>query len=177
VAELKAGDEQAWDRFIADYGGTILAVASRFNLSHDDREDLFQNTCLSAVRSIQTLRNPARLSSWVYSIAYRLVVDMLRRRRGTSLERHGGGNPPIASAAQGASVEDSLVWAQEIARLHEALGRLEDRCRRLLRALYLCDQPLSYLEIARREGIPVGSIGPTRARCLKKMRILLDDIK
>ena len=75
VAGLAAGDEAAWRIFVEEYGRLIYSIAANFNLEDSDREDLFQETCFTALRSVATLRNPARLASWVYTIAYRLLVQ------------------------------------------------------------------------------------------------------
>jgi RNA polymerase sigma factor (sigma-70 family) len=169
VEQLLARDEEAWRRFVTDHGRLIYAVAARLGLDEIDRDDLLQETCLTALRSIQTLESPARLASWVYTVAYRIGIDLLRRRRpeilvdqvGESFERSGTPN------REPAFVTD-LERLESVAQLLDALALLDPRCRRLLTALYIEDPRPSYAEISQRESIPIGSIGPTRARCLEK---------
>ena len=176
IAGLIAGDEAAWRRFVREQGGLIHAVAFSFGLSDADREDLFQSACLAAVRSITTLRDPTRLSSWVYTLTYRLAIDTHRKGRELPLSDLPDPNVPMEALRLEPTVAEDLVRLEEIARLRDAIGLLDPRCRRLLEALYLEDPPPSYLEISGRDGIPVGSIGPTRARCLAKVRILLEEL-
>ena len=160
VAGLAAGDEAAWREFIESYGGLIYAAASKLDLSEERRDDLFQETCLKALASIQTLKNPARLASWVYTIAYRLGVDALRKERPEVIvedfralaeERHGHGESenPLRRLAR----------LEEVARLLDALDALDPKCAKLLEALYLEDPRPSYEEISARVRMPIGSIG------------------
>jgi RNA polymerase sigma factor (sigma-70 family) len=173
VAGLRARSESAWCEFVQTYGGLIHAVAARLDLSEADREDLIQETCLTALRAIHTLQSADRLASWVYTIAYRLGIDRLRRRPEESLEGLG----TIADQqAAGAIDPDALVRLERlesIAHLHDALAQLDERCRQLLTALYLEDPQATYDTVARRQNLPIGSIGPTRARCLQKAYRLL----
>ncbi|MCK4304798.1 MAG: sigma-70 family RNA polymerase sigma factor [Candidatus Eisenbacteria sp.] len=177
VQGLLCRDERAWRQFIRDYSGLIYAVATEFHLKGADRDDLFQNTCLAAVRAIDTLRDPSMLSLWIYRIARNRAIDALRRRRPeVSLEQLDGAARSSAAMQENPSIVDELERLEDVARLRDALDRLDDRCRRLVRILYLTDPRPSYADVACREKMPMGSIGPTRARCLKKMRRLLKSL-
>jgi RNA polymerase sigma factor (sigma-70 family) len=173
VTGLRARDESAWREFVQAYGGLIHAVAARLDLSEADREDLFQETCLTALRAIHTLQSADRLASWVYTIAYRLGIDRLRRRSEESLEALG----PMADQHVAGEIDAGalvhLERLESIADLHDALAKLDERCRQLLTALYLEDPRPAYEVIAKRQNLPIGSIGPNRARCLKKAHHLL----
>ncbi len=172
---MVAGDEGAWRCFVSEYGGLINAVAARFGLLGDDRDELFQATCASAVRSIGALRSPERISSWVYNIAWRKAIDVKRLRQ-REVGSHGlaGLSHPERHLVQAASIEDELVRREEVLQLYLALDRLDARCRRLVTGLYL--ERLSYAELAGREDLPVGSIGPNRARCLERLRSLIESL-
>ncbi len=174
VEGLSRGDDAAWRAFLASYGPVVYAVSRRFAADGIDPEDLFQETCLRALRSIDTLQNPERIGSWVYTIAYRLGIDALRRGRleavadphaALEVMRTDGSEPP--------GPDHALERLEQIAQLIDALGELDERCRRLLTALYLEEPAPPYAEIGRRQGMPIGSIGPTRARCLLKLKNLL----
>ncbi len=177
VDGLVAGEERAWQEFLHSYGRLIYAVVGRFAVKGIDRDDLFQETCLKALQSIHTLQSPDRLASWVYTIAYRLSVDALRRQRPEArLE-----NPDALLDTETAGREPQeplqrLERLEKIARLLDGLQMLDPRCRRLLTALYLEEPPPSYVAIGKREDMPVGSIGPTRARCLGKLKKVLADL-
>lgn len=165
LAALAAGDEGAWRRFMADYGGVIHAALLRFPLAEAERKDLYQETCVRVLDRVEGVRDPARLSSWVFGIAYRLSIDTLRRR-GRMVADHdfdreiSPGPPPDAALAE----------LEATVRVRDALARAPARCRALLHALYLEQPTPSYKEIGERLGMRIGSIGPTRARCLAKLR-------
>lgn len=177
VAGLAAGQEQAWREFIDSYGSLIYAAASKLDLSPGRRDDLFQETCLRAMSSIHTLKDPERLASWVYTIAYRLGVDALRRERPEVVVED---LDVVADEHQLDEPEDhplsQLEHLESVAHLMDAMGALDIRCRNLLSALYLEEPRPSYEEISARAEMPIGSIGPTRARCLGKVRKLIENL-
>jgi RNA polymerase sigma factor (sigma-70 family) len=168
VARLRSGDEGAWRQFMADYGRLIFLIAKRVGLPEQDREEVFQNTCLSVLRFIESLRDPEKITSWVYSISYRHALDLLKKQR--SADPHA-----LASELDQwtPSALEAVERLDQAERLLGVIEELPERCRNILHSIYLDKSHPSYEEIARREGIPVGSIGPTRARCLKKLRRLL----
>lgn len=166
---LAQGDADAWRQFLDRHGRLVLLISRRMGLGREDAEDVFQMTFLKAQRGLRSLRDPERLTSWVYSIAYNEAVRMRNRR---ALET-GPQNPPDGAAgAVPAPEEAPNTWAERLdlsERVDQALGKLDPRCQRLLRALYSSAMP-AYADVAAELGIPVGSIGPTRARCLEKLR-------
>ncbi len=177
VDGLSHGDDAAWRVFLTTYGRLIYAVARRFSAKGVDPDDLFQETCIRAHQSIHTLQSPQRLGSWIYTIAYRLGVDALRRERSEAgVEDLEALRAAHEAAHREPDPDQALERLEAIARLMDALGGLEERCRRLLTSLYLEEPPPSYVEIGQREGMPVGSIGPTRARCLKKLKIVMEGL-
>ncbi|MCK4414605.1 MAG: sigma-70 family RNA polymerase sigma factor [Candidatus Eisenbacteria sp.] len=169
VAGLIAHEEWAWRQFVEDYARIIYSIGGMLGFSPADREDLLQSTCLTALRSIATLRDPAKLSSWTYSVARRLAIDKLRQKREFPIEDLHGDDRSAALPNPNPLISDELQRLEETARLADAVGKLDDRCRLLLTTLYLQDPRPSYRSIAQSLEIPVGSIGPTRARCLKKL--------
>lgn len=171
VARLGKGDEAAWRRFMNDYGRLIFLVAKRMGLPQEDREEVFQSTCMSVLRFIGTLRDPEKLTSWIYSISYRHGLDLVKKNR------------PADREAVAAEIDDWTPGALELveqldraARLRAAVEKLPVKCRKILYAIYLDGSNPTYEKISQREGIPVGSIGPTRARCLEKLRRLVLDV-
>lgn len=171
---LERRDEEAWRFFIGEHGRLIYGVLARFDLSPSDRDDLFQETCLTIIRAVGSLRDPKSLLSWVYSITYRLAIDAKRKARpATSLEEIGEERLRTPDPWIEPHFAKELEELQLAARTADGIGRLDPRCRNLLTALYIEDPPRSYQEISRQLGIPVGSIGPSRARCLEKLRLLL----
>jgi len=174
VHGLVAGDETAWREFVEQYGRLAYAAASRLGMTAEQSEDLFQDTCLLALESIQTLRDPGRLASWTYSIAYRRAIDALRRQRpGVALEEVDADADAPPALVHAPEIAAELERLEETASLMDAMAQLDSRCRRLLEALYLETPRMGYNQLAQREGMPIGSIGPNRARCLGKLRSLL----
>jgi len=158
---LCAGDEGAWRSVIDRHGSLVMLAARRVRLSPAQCEDVFQNTFASAYESIASLRDPDRLASWLYSIAHRFALAVIRRQRPEV--------PVNLGHAALTRLEDARI-------LRAAMVHLEARCRDLVTALYLEDPGPSYEEISRRFDMPMGSIGPTRARCLRKLRKLMNEV-
>lgn len=171
VRRLQAGDNRAWREFMAEQGKLILVVARRARLDESEREEVFQSTCLSAFRAIGSLRDPARLTAWVYSIAHHHAMDLVRsKRREAALHSAGLGTAP-EEAAHHVAVGPQVIEQYERARhVRRAMESLDPRCRRVISGLFLAEPPMTYDELSARERIPLGSIGPTRARCLRKLR-------
>lgn len=152
---LAQGDEGAWNSFISEFGPVIYAVAGRFHLQPADRDDLFQRACLAVVRHIESLRDPSRLASWTYGIAFRLAIDGRRRQKPEiALEDADPGDRSLRLAAP--EILGDLERLERAAIVRDALAGIGDRCRRLLTAIYLEDPPASYEEICRRENLPWG---------------------
>ncbi|MCC7144577.1 MAG: sigma-70 family RNA polymerase sigma factor [Candidatus Eisenbacteria bacterium] len=176
VAGLGRKDDDAWTVFFAEFGGLIRAVAARAGLSSADQAEVFQRTCVRVLERIETLREPRSLGAWVFGIASRLSLDLLRERsRSAPLEEAAGKfEAEIETGAEAPpSVLERLVELETVARVRDGLAELDPRCRRLLDALYLEDPRPSYREIAERESIPIGAIGPNRARCAERLAAIL----
>jgi RNA polymerase sigma factor (sigma-70 family) len=177
IAACLDGDASAWDALLQRYEGLIYSVLVRAGLSGADADDLFQDVCLILYNHLDDLRDSSRLAGWLVMTARR-EVWRLGRRRGAALaselpefvwenEARPVGQDPAAApdAAALAAVEQHLV--------RQAMVKLQDRCRNLLTLLYLLDPPKSYQEVSSELGVPMGSIGPTRARCLQQLQKLL----
>ncbi len=169
VEGLRTNSDAAWRAFVDQYGKLIHSVAVRVGLNSDEIDDHFQGVCLSVLRSIGKLRDSRYLVSWVYKIAYRAAIDSRRRKRDSV---------PVDSYSEAEStalqVEPSIIeemqQLQTVAQLMDSLDELDPKCGRLLKLLFLAEPQLSYEEISRKEDLPLGSIGPNRARCLEKLQ-------
>jgi RNA polymerase sigma factor (sigma-70 family) len=178
IAACLKGDAAAWDALIKRYAALIYSIGRRMGLSDSDNDDVFQDVCVILLEHLADLRDTARLSSWLISTTKR-EVWRLRKRRGVALASELGegewaleGTTDIHSRSA-SSPEADIMALEDQQMMREALTRLQDRCRRLLTLLYGVDDPPSYQEIADEFALPVGSIGPTRARCLQQLRKLL----
>jgi len=177
VAGLQAGEESAWREYIRAHGRLMIAAGRRVGIRGTDLEEIVQITSVEACRSIGSLREPARLASWTYQIAFRAAVK-LRRRRGPESAADGllEGDFLATIAGEGPSPEDVAIRLEQEQWVREGFDRLEPPCRRLLEALYLETPPLGYNEVSARLQMPIGSIGPTRARCLEKLKKALSPV-
>ena len=168
VTRAGSGDKQAWDALVERYAPLIWSICRRHALGGADTEDVAQNVWLTLVNQLGTLRDPAALPGWLATTTRRECGRVLRAAR----RPHDAGRPPDAETIpdeQAVTAEQELLTAERHAALREALAQLPPCCQQLI-TLLLEDPPMSYAEISARLGVPVGSIGPNRGRCLDKLR-------
>jgi RNA polymerase sigma factor (sigma-70 family) len=142
-------------------------------LNTEDAADVVQLTWLALLENLDRIREPARLAGWLSTTCRRQALSLMRRSRptvnveDTHMERLLGGGPPA---------DEPILTAEQFAILWQTFQQLSDMCQRVLRALVVEaeDGPPSYHAVAAKLGMRVGSLGPTRARCLEQLRKLLD---
>jgi RNA polymerase sigma factor (sigma-70 family) len=174
VQAAVAGDARAWDRLVDRYAGLVWSVCRAHRLNAEDAADVSQLTWLRLLENLDRIRDPQRLAGWLATTCRRECLAFLRRSRPTTpvgdehLNRLLGGS---------AAADRSVLAADQNATLWQAFLRLSEWCQRVLRALVLDaeDGPPSYRLVAAELQVPVGSLGPTRARCLSQLRKLLDN--
>ena len=167
VARANDGDQQAWNCLVDRFLPLVSAVIARFRLSRADADDVNQTVWLRLVEHLDDLREPSALPGWLVTTARNEALRVIRKS-----DRLRPMDPltwPGFDTAAEASISDELLSAERHRALVEAVDELR-RDRRELLLLLLRDPPLSYAEIGRRLGKPVGSIGPTRARVLDELR-------
>ena len=146
----------------------------RYGLSREDAADITQLTFTILVQSMDTLPEDSRLGAWLVTVARRHTWRLLnRKRREGEAEEHGRSSeaPELLSNS---GTEDLEHW--ELTEwLNHGLSVVDKTCRDLLSALYLEPEQPSYAEVAARLGMAVGSVGPTRIRCLKRLREMLGE--
>lgn len=178
VQRCLAGDEQAWQALVDRYVALVHSVPLRHGLSPMEAEDVAQDTFLALARNLDRIQEPQALASWLMITARRLSWRALTRRNREPVgSQEDLGTGATSALPDPAPSMDELVqtWARQEA-LYGALARLDERCRQLLTLLFLDPQEPSYAEIGEQLGLPVGSIGPTRNRCLAKLRRLLEGL-
>ncbi len=172
LAAAAKGDQQAWDAIVKRYSDLVWMVARGFRLSPADASDVAQATWLRLVEHLADIRDGERLGAWLVTTAKREALGLLRRgRRDIPVESTGLAEP---DAVDGESPEQYILRTEQDTLLWKAFRRLGAQCQRLLRVL-LADPPLAYAEVGAALDMPVGSIGPTRARCLSTLRALLKE--
>lgn len=165
IARCLAGDQAAWTVLVGRYNRLVFAVARRAGLSQEDAEDTFQVVFTTLYRRLAGLRDLERLAAWLITTTHREAVRARRRQPFQDELRE-----EVATGEE--AIEDLVERETRRQTVREAVAALDDRCASVVRALFLeTDQP--YAAIAERLGIAVGSIGPTRARCLAKLGALL----
>ena len=131
----------------------------------------------SLLNSVDAVRDPAKLGGWLATVARRHTWRILRRSQ-TEVpfpEDTDEGELSEDAAVLGRTATDPLEAREISVWLNQGLTRLGQRCRDLLTALYFEAEPLPYAMVATKIGIPLGSIGPTRARCIEQLRKLLQE--
>ncbi len=164
VEAALAGDRGAWEEIVARYKGVAWKVISTFDLGHEDRNDIFAATFFRLFDRLATIRDPEKLPGWLATTARNEALTMLRARsRERPSERLGEEADDMAPSDEHL-LDDELRDA-----LRRAMDELDPDCRRFL-LLLTAEPPLSYDDIAALTGRPRGSIGPTRQRCLERLR-------
>jgi RNA polymerase sigma factor (sigma-70 family) len=166
VRAAAAGDRRAWDHVVDRFSGLLWSVAAGYRLSQADAADVFQTTWLRLLENLGNLRDPERVGAWLATTARHECQRALRRvdrfkpvGDERELEPQGPGPPPPEALVL-ESERDRTLW--------QAFAQLSERCQRLLRVVVVVSPP--YEEAAAVLEMPVGSIGPTRARCLERLR-------
>jgi len=165
VNAAAAGDETAWNQLVETYSGLIWAIARSHRLNDADAADTAQATWLHLLEHLGDLHDPDRVGAWLATTARR---ECLRVLRAGNRQVPYGDEPP-ESVDPGPGVEEALFTGERDAALWAAFGRLRPSDRALLRLLMADPQP-RYEEISAALDMPIGSIGPTRARALDRLR-------
>jgi RNA polymerase sigma factor (sigma-70 family) len=168
VTRARHGDQRAWDGLVERYAPLVWSICHRYQLRSADVDDVHQIIWLQLVSQLDKIRDPAALPGWLATTTRRECVRVLRAARGPRAAE------PVPDAEtipdeQALIAEQELLAAERHAALREALARLSPGCQRLIGKL-IEDPPLTYAQISASLGIPVGSIGPLRGRCLDKLR-------
>lgn len=181
VQQCVRGESAAWSRLIDRYAPLVDTVARRAGLDRHGAADVLQTVFARLFEHLPRIDHPQRLQAWIVTASKRESWLQCRRgRRTVSMTPSGDWSErePIWELVDRTAIaEDALSQRQQIDQLRAGLCLLDGRCRDLLELLFpRDDEPLTYAEIARRLDAPVGSIGPTRSRCLDKLRRTLEEM-
>ena len=170
VRGAAAGDRRAWERLVDQYSRLIWSIAGEFRLGESDAADVSQITWMRLLEHIDRIEYPDRVGSWLAATARNECLRSLAARKRVVLSPD---DTELSDAVAHEPEIDAGLLADERAQVvREALSRLPRRWQRLLEML-MADPPVSYAEISDQLDLPIGSIGPTRGRCLARLRVLL----
>ena len=175
ILACRRGDAAAWETLIARYQRLVFSIPRRAGLDADLSAEVFQQVFTVLLQRLDQIEHPMHISAWLATTARREARRVRWRERGSAFTP---GNPEIATEEildTALLPDEVLVRLEEQHKIRTAVAALEDRCRKLLTLLFYQPDPPPYTEIAVTIGVTAGSIGPTRARCLQKLRRLLDE--
>lgn len=173
VGAAAHGDAHAWEQLVDRFASLVWSICRAHRLTEEDAADAAQLTWLHLLEHLDRIRDPQRLAGWLATTCRRECQALVRKSRSSvsveqeHLDRLAGGSSPA---------DEPVLTAAEHAALWEAFQLLSKWCQQVLRELVIepDDGPPSYRQAAAKLQVPVGSLGPTRARCLRQLRNLLD---
>jgi len=174
IIACRRGDERAWETLIARHERLVFSIARRQGLSAADAADVTQTVFIILLQNMDRLPDDVNLGGWLTTVTRRHTWRAFTRL-GRELP---GEKEDVAESTTllGRQTSDPIDRWEMLQTMQEAINRLNERCRQLLLALYFDQTEPSYAEVATRLNMRVGSIGPTRARCLTKLKsIILED--
>jgi RNA polymerase sigma factor (sigma-70 family) len=170
LERCKSGDERAWATLVRRFERLVYSIPYRYGLDAEAAEDVFQQVFTALVRQLPNIRRRTALAKWFITTTGRICGRWIEQNRRLSAA------PADIEAPAVPTPEVVARWESQHL-LRRALGRLGGRCRELIEGMYSSTGPVSYEELARKLGIPVGSIGPTRARCLEKLLEQMEELE
>ena len=175
----RGGDADAWEQLVHRYQRLVYSIPRRAGLDEDLAAEVFQRVFARLVQKIDTIEQPHRFSAWLTTLTRRetwRVIQQETRAQAIPLASDDDDAQEHRLAAGMPLPDELMVQLEEQHQIRLALKTLGQRCMRLLTLLYYQPDPPPYNEIAAMLGTTPGSIGPTRARCLEKLRKRLDEM-
>src|SRR5215510_6838251 len=176
VLACRRGDQLAWEKLIRRYQRLIYAIPLRAGLDEDQAAEIFQDVFTTFFQKLNDIEEPEKLQAWLVTTARRKTWRVIAKARGLKPQDVEA----LEFTQEAATIRDEtplpdeqLLMLEEQHRIRTAVSMLDERCQKLVHMLFYQAPPPSYAEIAVALGIPEGSIGPTRARCLGKLLRIL----
>ncbi len=173
IAACRNGDTAAWESILQRYERLIYSIPLYLGLSVEDAADIAQITFTALIKNLNDFHQGTSLKAWLTTVARRHSWRLrkqhtIAQKSDIELDLLTEYAPDLGlRATQGVEAWEILQW------LEDGLSQLNDRCQQLLRSLYLDSHAASYADLSSRMSIPMGSIGPTRKRCLERLRQIL----
>jgi RNA polymerase sigma factor (sigma-70 family) len=171
VRSAATGDLQSWNWLVNQYGRLIWSIAINFKLPEGDAADVVQTTWMRLIEHIDRIDHPEKVGSWLASTARNECLRHVAARKRIVLVQEDGEFD--GADHHGPAVDEALLANERAQDVRDAMEHLPLQWQRLLELL-MVDPPMSYAEISGHLGLPIGSIGPTRGRCLARLRVLLE---
>lgn len=175
IMGCRRGEEAAWEELVSRYERLVYTIPIRYGLTPSEVDDVYQSVWMALIKHVETLRRPDRIGAWLVTTARR---ECWERRRGADFKRTVSSSLEtllVDRDGEELTPEEVVSVFRQHEALREAIECLDDRCRTLLWHLYYDSTIPSYADIAEKMDMPIGSIGPLRARCLKKLRKILSE--
>jgi RNA polymerase sigma factor (sigma-70 family) len=175
ISACRRGEADAWQALVLRYQRLIYTVPIRAGLDEDTAGEVFQHVFLALYQNLDRIAQPERLHAWLMTTAKRETLRLAQRQ--------AAGFPQVSTDDEAAQLladmqplpSEAIQQLEEQQLVRAAVERLGEPCRTLLTMLFFADPPAAYTDIAGTLGIPLGGIGPTRARCLQKLRSVLKE--
>lgn len=178
ILACRRGDQLAWERLVGRYQRLIYAIPLRAGLDEDYAAEIFQDVFTTLFQKLNDIEQPEKLQAWLVTTTRRKTLHEISKARLRQQSQVNADDPPYLATSirdEAPLPDEQLLILEEQHRIRTALSSLDDRCKTLLEMLFYVAEPPSYADIAASLGIPEGSIGPTRARCLAKLLRILNN--
>lgn len=172
VLACRRGDQLAWEKLIRRYQRLIYAIPFRAGLREDDAAEIFQDVFTTLFQKLNDLEQPDKLQAWLVTTTRRKTLHAIANthvQQQSQVNRYEPLDAANSVRDETPLPDEQLLILEQQHRIRTALSSLDERCRTLLEMLFYRAEPPSYADIGTTLGIPAGSIGPTRARCLAKL--------
>jgi RNA polymerase sigma factor (sigma-70 family) len=174
ILACRRGDASAWEALVERYQRLIYTISRRAGLDEEQSADVFQRVFVALLEHLERIETPALIRSWLVTTTRHEAWRFGRRERGVQLLMGETTDLVETLADDTVLPEELMIRLEEQHQVRTAVAALEDRCHRLLVLLFYRPDVPSYTEVAAELGMSEGSVGPTRARCLRKLRHLLE---
>ena len=172
VLACRRGDQLAWEKLIRRYQRLIYAIPLRAGLDEDQAAEIFQEVFTTFFQKLNDIEEPEKLQAWLVTTARRKTWRTIAKSQ-TRIREDAEATGVATVRDETPLPDEQLLILEEQHRIRTAVSMLDERCQKLVQMLFYRAEPPSYAEIAASLGIPEGSVGPTRARCLGKLLRIL----
>lgn len=176
IKRCREGDESAWEIIVLKYQKILFSIPRRAGLSDASSADVLQDVFTTLFIKLDSLESPEFLRAWLVTTTKFKTINLIQRE--TRIKpRYIDDENEFALQIPDKSIpaDQLLIRLEQEAQIEKAFTQIDERCRQLIKMLYLEKEQISYSKISENLGIPAGSIGPTRARCLQKLIKMLPD--